>query len=150
MNIFCTKKASSESFFFVGPSFLRTYAWVNFVCVSWRTERLLCYQALSLFPGIKKKRPVAQGTGGGGAGGGSGGRIQSVRAHRPFPIRQTDTLKYSHTCISLCLAWGARTPTMLSRQLHKCLKWDTRQFLWKHIIANNLPCKVIINALLNM
>lgn len=43
----------------------------------------------------------------------AGGGIQPVSAHRPFPIRQTQTFKHSHTCIRLCLGWGARTPTTL-------------------------------------
>lgn len=146
------EKQASGEFFWTSILHLwkHTHEWTC-VCVSWGTERLLCHPTPSLCPGIRKR---ANGTGGGDRRRGRSRRgqrgIQCVSAHRPFLSRQTGTLKHSHTCICLCLAWGARTPTLLSWQLHKCLKWDTRQFLLQHIIANNLPCKVIINALLDM
>lgn len=74
--------------------------------MSWGTERLLYHQAWSSSIGIRKK-------------GGQWHRGQKaeerrgvkkrkdsvVRAHRPFPIRQTGTLKHSHTCSSLRRCW---------------------------------------------
>lgn len=135
---------------------------LSFICESIRMSELVCVcpgelrgcYAIQLRACVlgSGRGPMAQGGGDRRRGRSRRGQrgIQCVSAHRPFLSRQTGTLKHSHTCICLCLAWGARTPTLLSWQLHKCLKWDTRQFLLQHIIANNLPCKVIINALLDM
>lgn len=138
-------------FFLEGhPSFIKVYAWVS-LSVRGSSEAVMPSSSEL----VSRDQEKVQWHGPKKMGGRRRWRwgqpgIQFVSAHRPFLSRQTGTLKHSHTCICLRLAWGARTPTKLSWQLYKCLKWDTRQFLWQHIIANNLPCKVIINALFNM
>lgn len=143
--------AAGEFFFFGRPSFI--YKSIRVSELECPGELRGCY-AIQLWACVQGsgEGPMARTKEDGGRRRWRWGQpgIQFVSAHRPFLSRQTGTLKHSHTCICLRLAWGARTPTKLSWQLYKCLKWDTRQFLWQHIIANNLPCKVIINALFNM
>lgn len=125
------KKRPAVNFFFFG--------WPSFICQSIRMSGLVCVCVLGNWEAVMpssselvswdqekgqrhrgpKKTEVEE----------EGATRECVSAHRPFLSRQTGTLKHSHTCICLCLGWGARTATMLSWQLHKCLKLDTRQFL---------------------